>query len=206
MSSTRQPKVLPVTVGISKLSQIAVFPRKINESSPVYSLAIVQREDNRAEDTAYRVEKFMTNLSFNIPEDHYIEITANSLLHDQGYFLAQGTIVLGPGENDELVIPLYKYAEMADLELPSEVLQFIVKKSIPYHCSLAKGSSTPSAAREAPGFNTNNSFYQPPPKTRQDSSVSRNPSAFMPDFGDSSPSHPTSSSSSRSRGKSTHLF
>lgn len=193
-------------VGVIKLTPVAAFPRKVNDLSPCYSLTLAQREDNRAEDTAYRVEKFLTNLAFKIPEGYYIEITANSFLANQGYFLAQGTVIVTPNDTDELVISLYKYAEMPDLELPSEVLQFTVCKTVDSFCSLLKGSELQSS-KDIHGFNTNNTFYQPQQqKSRQDQpNLSRTKSAFMPDFGETSPSHSSSSRSTRSS-KNTHLF
>lgn len=202
------PATLPITIGIAKLTPIAVFPRKPKDNSPYYSLAIVGRTDGRPEDTAHRVENFSTNLAFSIPADYYVEITASEHLQVQGYFLAQGTITLGPGDTEELIIPLYKYAETQDLELPSEILQFVVKKQTPAYCSLLKGIPAPSA-REAPGFSTNNTFYQPPaqPASSQQGRGASRSASFMPEFAEaSSPSPVQSSSRSASMKGGKYLF
>lgn len=208
-SPNPSPATLPVTINVTKLSQIAVFPAKRHPDNPYYGLSIVQREDERPEDTAYRTENFMTNLAFDVPEGHYLEITANKNLHIQGYLLAQGSIIVGPSDNTELIIPLYKYAELPDLDLPSDVLQFTLQKTVPSNCALMKGGASSSSSREAPGFNSNNSFYQPPDggrgQRRQDASMQRSQSSYMPDFGDG-PSTPSSSSRSSRPSSSSHLF
>lgn len=202
-------EALPVIVNVARLSQIAAFPMREDPLSPVYSLTIVQREDERPEDTAYRVENFMTNLAFNVPKGHYLEITATKNLHVQGYFLACSPLIVTPSDTDELVIPLHKYAETPDLELPSKVLQFVVKKDVPSHCALVKSSYSSQSSREAPGFSTNNTFYQPPqPSSRRpDANLQRSASAFMPDFGESGRPAPSSSGRpSRHGSSSSHLF
>ncbi len=94
-------------------------------------VTLVGRTENRAEDDFGEMNGFCTGLQLCPPEGYYLEVVALPALYKHGYNLASGAIVIGPNNKDELIIPLMKFRETADLELPIMAVQVIVKVLVP---------------------------------------------------------------------------
>ena len=174
MQSKRDNREKPVEyikgkVSIKLLLPESHFPSKEEgrESDIGYDITLVQRSENRAEDTTHEVNNFRTGISLTPPDGYYIEMIASSSLHKHGYFLATGTSIISPGYTGELIVPLYKYKEMEDIELPFKAVQIIVKPAVHSHMSSVKSlqSSTrgegnfSSPGFEVPGAGLNQGVY-----------------------------------------------
>lgn len=103
-----------------------------------YGVSLVQRSENRSEDTTHEVNNFRTGITLSPPRGYYIEMIATSSLHKHGYFLATGTSIINPGNTGELIVPLYKFKEVSDIELPFRAVQIIVKPAVYSYISSVK--------------------------------------------------------------------
>lgn len=103
-----------------------------------YGVSLVQRSENRSEDTTHEVNNFRTGITLSPPHGYYIEMIATSSLHKHGYFLATGTSIINPGNTSELIVPLYKFKEVSDIELPFRAVQIIVKPAVYSYISSVK--------------------------------------------------------------------
>ena len=119
----------------------AEVPTK-DEGDVGWVITLVGRTENRAEDDFGDMNGFCTGLQLCPPEGHYLEVVALPALYKHGYNLASGSIVIGPNNKDELVIPLMKFREANDLELPIQAVQVIVKASVPAFVTKSKKYTT----------------------------------------------------------------
>jgi hypothetical protein len=147
------------------------FPSKEEgkNSNAGYGIELVQRCDNRAEDTTQEVNTYRTGVSITPPLGFYIEISAQNTLYKHGYFLANSPIIVEPWNSGEIIIPLYKYKEVEDIELPFQAVQFIIKPIVYSHlfniqvtpdesfAKLSSGRGEPSGIEyiQDPQFNYN---------------------------------------------------
>jgi len=145
------------TVDVTKIVPEATYPSKEEgrDGNIPYEIVLVQRTENRSEDNFQEVNNFKTGLIISPPIGLYVEIIATNSLHKHGYFLATGTSIINPGNTSELVIPLFKYKEVEDLELPFKAVQMIIRQSVYSHISLSK-SAKPT--RLTSGFTSERDF------------------------------------------------
>ena len=139
-------------VSVKTLLPEAAFPSKEEgKGNDVgYGVSLVQRSENRSEDTTHEVNNFRTGIVLSPPNGYYVEVIATSSLHKHGYFLATGTSVINPGNSSELIVPLYKYKEVSDIELPFRAVQIIVKPAVYSYISSVK--NLPSSSRGGDGM------------------------------------------------------
>lgn len=96
----------------------AETPFKENHKNAAWEITIVGRSENRAEDVYGDVNNFDTGLVLNAPPNYHLEVIEHPALHKAGYMLTGGPIIINPDNTEELIIPLYKYKESEDIELP----------------------------------------------------------------------------------------
>ena len=120
----------------------AEVPTK-EEGDVSWVITLVGRTENRAEDDFGEMNGFCTGLQLCPPEGYYLEVMALPALYKHGYNLAAGPIIIGPNNKDELVVPLMKFRETNDLELPIQAVQVIVKASVPAFVTKAKNTQQP---------------------------------------------------------------
>lgn len=111
---------------IKKTSPMALFPSKEFEDDVGYSVTLTTRVDNRDEDTAHAVNLYGTSLEITPPDKHYFRIIALPTLHKHGYTLASGECIIGPNHTGEVIIPLYKFTQEDDFDLPFKAVQLIL--------------------------------------------------------------------------------
>lgn len=100
-------------------------PFRVKPSDVTLELTAITRVDNRTEDNVGEVNLFDTGLQAIIPAGTYLEIVANPSLYKQGYMLAHGTHIIQPEDRSNIVIPLYKFKDGPDIELPFRVAQLL---------------------------------------------------------------------------------
>jgi hypothetical protein len=103
-------------------------------------VTLVGRTENRAEDDFGDMNGFCTGLQLCPPDGYYLEVLALPALYKHGYNLASGPIIIGPNNKDELVVPLMKFRETNDLELPIQAVQILVKAAVPAFMSKTKNT------------------------------------------------------------------
>lgn len=126
-------KYIEDKIQVQKLHPKAEFPYKENTSDAGYDVTLVNRCENRAEDDTGEVNNFGTGIALSPPSGYYFEMVARSSLHKSGYMLATGTSIIDPGYTGELIVPLYKYKEAGDLELPFRAVQLILRPIVYAH-------------------------------------------------------------------------
>lgn len=173
-------------IEVKKLHPNAIFPYRENNEDVGLDVTLIGRVDNRAEDEAYHVNYFSTGIALKPPHGYYFEMFARSSLHKHGYMLATGTSIIDPGYRGELIVPLYKYQESEDLELPFRAVQLILKPIVYAHMQSVK--SLDSSTRGDNGFGSTG--YAP-------SSFGQNDENFQMVNGGGSSSNSKSSSSRR---------
>jgi len=82
-----------------------------------WEITLVGRTDNRVEDQSGEVNNFDTGLNIKVTSGSYIEIVPHPQLIRHGYMLP-GPLIIDATHSGALVIPLYKFCEGQDLELP----------------------------------------------------------------------------------------
>ena len=122
----------------------------------------------RVEDETGHVNMFKTGLQLEPPQGFYFEMMARSSLHKAGYMLATGTSIIDPGYRGELLVPLYKFRDGDDIELPMRAVQLVVKKAekvLPYIVNAPlDGSSRGEGGFGSTGQRNNNSNQQQAPQ------------------------------------------
>jgi hypothetical protein len=113
---------------VNKITPNAEHPFKERFTDPGYIITAVSRSENRAEDLTSEVNTFQTGLVIAPPLNYHCEIIPHPSLYKAGYMLV-GPLVIPPGSMEELVIPLYKYKDSEDLELPFMVGLMMVRST-----------------------------------------------------------------------------
>lgn len=148
----------PQKVYVRKTHPNAEIPVKVERGDVGYSVTLTGRADSRTEDDVNDVGIFNTGIELEVPEGHYVEIVAVNTLYRHGYMLASGTTIVGPGKHGELLIPLFKFKDSEDIELPFRGVQMIMRENIPSFVSHVAGSSQQNVM----GVQERN-YYQPEP-------------------------------------------
>ena len=157
MNTTARPiqasnvaQYLKEKINVLKMHPNAVFPYRENEKDIGLDITLIGRVENRAEDETYHVNCFSTGLAVKPPDGYYFEMFARSSLHKHGYTLATGTSIIDPEYRGELIVPLYKYQESEDLEMPFRAVQIILKPIVYAHMQSVR--SLDSTTRGDNGF------------------------------------------------------
>lgn len=83
-----------------------------------HDLTFVGRTDGREEDVFGKINEFTISMSIRPPDGFYYEILSRPNLLRAGYEIAGGTFILDPNNQDEVIIPLKKFVDGEDLQLP----------------------------------------------------------------------------------------
>ena len=101
-----------------KIHPNAEIPFKENETDAGWDITVVSRCDSRAEDVHQDVNTFSTGMVIRPPPHYHFEVFPHPALYKAGYMLAGSPLIINPEDDEELILPLYKYRESEDLELP----------------------------------------------------------------------------------------
>lgn len=121
--------VLPNPIGFIKLKPNAEAPFKENFKDVGHQITVIERTDNRIEDVYADVNTFSTGLSLTAPKHYHLEIIEHPDLYKAGYMLVGGPRVINPGNTEEIQLPLYKYKEVEDIELPFRAALIILRQT-----------------------------------------------------------------------------
>lgn len=121
--------LIPEPISVMKMHPDAEPPSKENESDVCWDVTVVGRVDNRVDDTFGDINAFTTGLVLKAPKHCHLEIVEHPNLHTTGYSLAGSPIILNPGDDEEITIPLYKFRETADLELPYRAVRIVLRET-----------------------------------------------------------------------------
>jgi hypothetical protein len=127
--------MIRAAVMAKQLSPGAELPSKENVTDVGWNITVIARDENRVDDTYGDVNTFRTGLVLSAPQHYHLEIIEHPQLYKTGYSLAGGPIVINPGNEDELIIPLYKFRETDDIELPFVVALAVVRET--EYCGMA---------------------------------------------------------------------
>ena len=119
------------TVVITKLTPNAEYPYKEGQSV-IYDITAVSRTNNRAEDSSCDTNDFNTGIAFEIPRGYYLELSAHNSLYKHGYLFV-GPTIIDQNATAELIITLYKFKEVDDIELPLIVARLVLKENVDMH-------------------------------------------------------------------------
>lgn len=125
-----------------------------------YDLTLTARTDGRIDDKLNDVNMFHSGISMDIPSGYYVEMFARSSLHKQGYILATGTSIIDTGYQGEIMVPLIKYKESPDLELPARAVQLVVKKKQKIFMARGTAAQRPTSERGTSGFGSSGGYSQ----------------------------------------------
>lgn len=121
------------TATFSKTSPNAVVPDKGERvTDAAYDIEIIGRHENRAEDMFQECNVFTTGLQLKPAPGQFILITAAPSLYKTGYTLMDSPIIINSSDTGELLVPLYKFRETDDLELPYPALRCISFNFVQY--------------------------------------------------------------------------
>lgn len=146
-------------IGVKKILPNAEFPQKERTQQVGYDITLVSRTENRAEDDIGEVNSFATGIILSPPEGYYLEIIAKNTLHKHGYSLANGVEIVSPGNKSELIIPLFKFKDTEDINLPFQAVQMILKPAVYAHLSNMKSGNNNRYLES--DYGNNNNVYSP---------------------------------------------
>lgn len=112
-----------------KLHPNAEEPFKEVHSDVGYEISVVGREDNRVEDIYGDVNVFTTGLVLRAPKNYHFELLEHPQLYKTGYSLAGAPRIINPGDESEILLPLYKFKESEDLELPFRAAILVLRQT-----------------------------------------------------------------------------
>ena len=139
-NNVKRPCVNVPYVNYSLLRADAHAPERQTAESASFDMTLVERTDGRHEDATGDVNVYSTGVTISPPPGYYCEIVIRPSLVEQGYMLATGTVIVDSSYRGEIKIPLYKYKDTRDLDLPCRAVQLIVKKS--HRAYVAKDTKT----------------------------------------------------------------
>lgn len=98
--------------------------------NPTFELSVIGRDEGRVEDIYGDVNVFTTGISIASPKNFHAEIIEHPQLYKTGYSLVGAPRIVFPGDGGEILIPLYKFKEAEDLELPFRAAIVIFRPSL----------------------------------------------------------------------------
>jgi hypothetical protein len=125
-------------IRIEKLNPAAQLPHKENHTDSGFPLTLIGRAENRAEDTVGDVNVFEVGLKIAPPPGYGLEIVATSTLWKHGYTIPSSPIIIDPEDHTPIQVPLFKFKEGPDLELPYPAVILMVRKVEYIHPALVK--------------------------------------------------------------------
>lgn len=121
----------------------ASVPSQNSDFDAAWDMTLIARDENRDEDVMNSVNKFRTGISVKPPQGYHFEIIAKPVLSSLGYMLANGTVLLERDDESEIIVPLIKFANTEDIELPCSFLQLVLRKTVHAHI-VVKNIGSPS--------------------------------------------------------------
>ncbi len=126
--------LIPSVLSYTKLKPTAEDPFKDELNQVGYEITIIERSNNRTEDITNDVNEFATGIVMNAPKHYHLEIIEHPSLYKTGYSLVGAPRIINPGNAEELVLPLMKFKDAEDLELPFRAALVVVRQT--EYCSL----------------------------------------------------------------------
>jgi hypothetical protein len=105
---------------------------ELTKNSPqeiAYEVTVVGRDENRIEDIQGDVNVFTTGLVIAAPKNSHIEILEHPQLFKAGYSLQGGVRLYNHVTDGELLIPLFKFKDAEDIELPFRAALLVLRAS-----------------------------------------------------------------------------
>lgn len=116
----------PLRINVNVINPIAEPPSRENNTDPYYEIYAISRQSETPEDKVDENNYFDTGLIINPQQGCICFIVEEDSLQQFGYRLSSGVIVIPPGNDRELKIPLYKFRDTEDdLELPHKVAKLV---------------------------------------------------------------------------------
>lgn len=148
MENSRADKLdyISEKLNIRKKIQIAHYPNKKDANDACWEVTLISRLEENTDDSIGAVTIFDTGLKISCPRGYFVSVYTTPEFHRTGYMLP-GPIVY-QGEDIDFEIPLYKYKEASDLELPfSSGLMMALHKIHYCHMSGAIERKMPAKSR-----------------------------------------------------------
>lgn len=137
-----------VSIRVTKTHPEAEKPFKEIDTDVAWDVTIVNRCDSRAEDIAQEVNTFSTGLVIDPPTGKYLEVIPHPTLYKAGYMFANSPIIINPGNEEELILPLFKYKDTEDIELPFRAAQIVLHSAL--YTVIYDGSAAPQGKASKP--------------------------------------------------------
>lgn len=96
-----------------------------SETDYSFSVTLIDRTEMRTDDITHDINEFSTGLLCLPPPGFYFEVTAERDLYKSGYMLPN-SFQVDPGQ--ELVVPLFKFKDVPDIELPFTGISLTLRK------------------------------------------------------------------------------
>lgn len=139
---------LDETLKVTKVHAEAQDLAKEHPTDVGWPVTLIGRAENRIEDIVGEIGYFNTGLRVIPPAQHHIEIVARNNLHKTGYELPSSPLVINPTFGGEILVPLRKFKEADDLELPYQAVEIILRPTV--HAYLQGPKVKAPAARRQP--------------------------------------------------------
>ncbi len=128
---------------------------ELDESKFQYDLPLLEKTDGRVEDLCNSINRYKCGIFPDPPVGFHWELVASDQLLDMGYCIL-GTYIVDHTNKDEIVVPLYKFKDEADLVIPTTGVKLVLRES--YTAKLIYTSGTPQGEINN---NMNNNMMNP---------------------------------------------
>lgn len=125
--------ILNSCVNAIKIHPAAEIPFKDDYTQVTWDLNIIGRDENRVDDIYGDVNVFTTGIKVKPPLNYHFELLEHPQLYKTGYSLAGGVRIIE--DSEEITVPLFKFKESEDLELPFRAVRLILRQSEYVHIS-----------------------------------------------------------------------
>lgn len=114
---------------VTKLHPNAEIPFKEHQFDATWELTVIGRDENRVEDVFQDVNVFTTGISLKCPKGYHFEIIEHPQLYKAGYSMVGGPRIINPEDESEIKLPLMKFKETDDIELPFRAAVIILRQT-----------------------------------------------------------------------------
>lgn len=148
-----------------KLHPDAEEPFKENQYDVAWDVTIIGRAENRVEDVYGDVNVFTTGIQISVPKNYHLEILEHPQLYKTGYTLQGGTRFVNPEDKGEILIPLFKFKESEDLELPFRAAVLVLRETQYIPITTVAKTAPRRATKQAEIYEEEEEEVAPPRRT-----------------------------------------
>lgn len=102
-----------------------------------FKMTLIEKSDKRQQDDVSESNNYETYIAAEFPVGFHAEITGTEELLSKGYMLAISPLIISSNNRSPIKIPLFKFREGEDLELPYACVAVILRQTEQFRIGVA---------------------------------------------------------------------